>query len=117
MENNHTPGQWSILDESQAGHTPAIVSNGKFICELRGPRQDWSPSKETEANAHRIVACVNACEGINPEAVPAMLEALKEWNDIWHFIKDHYPDVELPFSLDKKGNDAAGRLRKAIALA
>jgi hypothetical protein len=30
-----------------------------------------------EANTHRIVACVNACEGINPEAVPDMLEALE----------------------------------------
>ena len=31
-----------------------------------------------DANAERIVACVNACEGINPEAVPEMLEALKK---------------------------------------
>jgi len=28
-------------------------------------------------NAARIVACVNACEGINPEAVPDLLEALR----------------------------------------
>ena len=33
---------------------------------------------EAKANAHRIVACVNACEGINPEAVPELLEALKD---------------------------------------
>ena len=32
---------------------------------------------EVEANARRIVACVNGCEGINPEAVPDLLEALK----------------------------------------
>lgn len=29
------------------------------------------------ANAARIVACVNACEGINPEAVPDILRALE----------------------------------------
>jgi hypothetical protein len=27
-------------------------------------------------DAGRIVACVNACDGINPEAIPGMLEAL-----------------------------------------
>jgi hypothetical protein len=31
-----------------------------------------------EANKLRLVACVNACAGINPEAVPAMVEALRE---------------------------------------
>ena len=32
----------------------------------------------TEADAHRIVDCVNACKDINPEAVPAMLALLKD---------------------------------------
>ena len=31
----------------------------------------WNLHK-VEANARRIVACVNACEGINPEAVPEL---------------------------------------------
>ena len=30
---------------------------------------------ECEANAARIVACVNALAGLNPEAVPALVEA------------------------------------------
>lgn len=30
------------------------------------------------ANAQRAVACVNALAGINPEAVPALIEALQE---------------------------------------
>ncbi len=34
------------------------------------------------SNARRIVACVNACEGINPEAVPELLEALKIAEDV-----------------------------------
>ena len=29
------------------------------------------------ANAARIVACVNACKGINPEAVPDLLAAME----------------------------------------
>lgn len=30
----------------------------------------------TEANARRIVACVNACAGLNPEAVPDLISAV-----------------------------------------
>ena len=33
-----------------------------------------SPER-AEANAERIVACINACEGINPAAVPDLLAA------------------------------------------
>jgi hypothetical protein len=33
---------------------------------------------EQEANAQRIVDCVNGCEGINPKAAPQLLEACKE---------------------------------------
>lgn len=42
---------------------------------------EYSPSAE---NAARIVACVNGCEGINPDAVPDLLAALElvlEWVD------------------------------------
>ena len=31
----------------------------------------------TRINANRLCACWNACEGINPEAVPDLLEACK----------------------------------------
>ena len=68
----HTPGTWKIKRQpnklfsiygnaGNAAGTPLLVAQG-----LR------------EANASRIAACVNACEGINPEAVPELLEALKE---------------------------------------
>jgi len=33
--------------------------------------------KELLANAERIVACVNACAGIDPAAIPALIEALE----------------------------------------
>lgn len=34
-----------------------------------------------DADLDRIVACVNTCAGINPEAVPMMLKALEFIND------------------------------------
>lgn len=45
------------------------------ICHTGGGRR---PSEEAEANASRIVACVNACRWlIDPSAVPDMLAALE----------------------------------------
>ena len=65
-----------------------VRSNGRIIARVYGQ------STETEeANARRIVACVNACEGINPEAVPDLLEAAEWLNNF--FI--HYPHTSIEF--------------------
>jgi hypothetical protein len=45
------------------------------------------PVHRHEANARRIVACVNACEGINPEAVPDLLAACE-------YVKYAAPETE-----------------------
>ena len=69
MNTKHTPGPWiahedAIFQEKPHGEVSPLICdtiNGrKFTGEERG------------ANARRIVACVNACEGINPEAVPEL---------------------------------------------
>ncbi len=64
------------------------------------------------ANAERIVACVNACEGINPEAVPELLDALQD------IIADHdervalYPESETqPRRLEVMGIASAAIAR------
>ncbi|MCK5600503.1 hypothetical protein KAR91_01470 [Candidatus Pacearchaeota archaeon] len=44
--------------------------------------------KELEDNANRIVSCVNACAGINPESLPALFDAVKD-------IINHFPDSTL----------------------
>ena len=64
----HTKGRWVI------GHRVAT--------EWWTVEQQNSPHEEIgiiygKTNAYRIVACVNACEGINPEAVPDLLAACK----------------------------------------
>ena len=40
-------------------------------------------------NGQRIVSCVNACRGINPEAVPELLEACEE-------IQNTLIDINIP---------------------
>lgn len=45
------------------------------------------------ANADRIVSCVNACAGINPEAVPDLLDALIEMNRLFSLVWQAEEDV------------------------
>lgn len=74
-----------------SGHTPEpwrvdkLGDDGRVICGPEGePIADWTCSSQkydelgdwvTEPDADRIVACVNACVGINPEAVQELLSA------------------------------------------
>lgn len=73
---NWTPEPWTNsrgfenLVSSHDGQTP--------ICDCRS---SWNPPGPIEhANAERIVACVNACEGLNPEAIPELIAVCeREW--------------------------------------
>ena len=97
MTTKHTPGPWRIGD---AGHTVFGPPNGE-------PAPKIIAGGLTRANARRIVACVNACEGINPEAVPDLLQACK---------------AALAYMIDDKASDVSGEralsaIRAAIAKA
>lgn len=82
MITKHTPGPWKpdgyglrVLAEPKhfkptAAHPVFVVAQCSTFCNGTEP--------EERANAARIVACVNACEGINPEAVPDVVKALEE---------------------------------------
>ena len=59
MDTNHTPEPWR--------YSNGFIFSGK---EIVG-------GSCNETNDKRIIACVNACAGINPDAVPEMLEALR----------------------------------------
>lgn len=75
-DTKHTPGPWTAkANPNDWGWDFPNVQDAKNcrpICHV----PDWD-KPEGEANWARIVACVNACEGINPEAVPDMLAALE----------------------------------------
>lgn len=70
----HTSGRLiasnSGIWEKEPGDGPNI---NLLASTLLGSRDD----ETNHANAKRLVDCWNACEGINPEAVPALLEALE----------------------------------------
>jgi hypothetical protein len=62
MESKHTPGPWHI------GGTGSVFNADATV---RVARETSTPE-----DAERIVACVNGCEGIDPEAVKDMYAAL-----------------------------------------
>lgn len=118
----HTPGPWhtgttestKYMIYSQLGFCIANSFNGVFV------------DAACEANARRIVACVNACEGFSIEELEGadlfkdsiesgnlineLLEALKETTMVLDRIFDVVGDAVEPDSI-------CGRARAAIAKA
>ena len=86
------------------------ADNDQWMCVARftdSECSDFYPDTEVcEANAARIVACVNACEGIaDPSVVPELLEACKSALAL------------IEISTDYKGMSTSRELRAAIAKA
>lgn len=84
----HTPEPWEsvkALSGSENDRGFNIYGGAQFIGRVSPMIKDkrGNASEEGIANADRIVACVNACAGINPEAVPDVLEALKGMCDAY----------------------------------
>lgn len=67
--NKHTAEPWLTNTNSQ-GDWDISPDGEDMICDLKG-------CANSEANAVRIVACVNACAGLNPDAVPGLVSALR----------------------------------------
>lgn len=86
MSTKHTAGRLGANNSGKACYCAGIdhsnwnwflyitIESGEIVCVAHG-----ATKQEAEANAARIVACVNACEGINPEAVPMLVEACREF--------------------------------------
>lgn len=74
----HTNEPWIAVATYKEGSAWTLrerIKSGRVIASI--PFQINRPDEQKTADAHRIADCVNACEGINPEAIPDMIEALK----------------------------------------
>ena len=96
----HTPTPW----KAEEGEEPlwVIKGSGKFhFIAVTSQGND-------EANARRIISCVNACEGIeNPEAIKELIEAAHRG------LNDHNPEDCLYCALRKSENIAGSCWRCA----
>lgn len=73
MSTQHTPGPWFYhtgTESVRADTMRLIVSMPPEPCETA------EAYTTLQANARRIASCVNACEGINPDAVQELLKNL-----------------------------------------
>ena len=68
MNAQHTPGPWTAeLDAHGRGR---VKGNGCWVATTWTNADDDSHKRyPAEANARRLVACLNACEGISTEAL------------------------------------------------
>ena len=95
MAIQHTQGKWSILDTEDNSPLIYCEQKAKTIAEVNpkcGAHYSITETDEVQANAQLIVDAVNntAGKGINPNAVPGLLEALK---NLLGVLGD-YPDRE-----------------------
>lgn len=77
-ENKHTPEPWIYQEDSDAyTHIIRQKADQRMIIAY-GPQ---SSKGNVEHNIRRIVACVNACAGINTEALEHRVHLLKAEDD------------------------------------
>ena len=73
----HTQEPWGLRHTAQR-NLHDIYAAGRPDTLATTAFHGWK-SDESEANAHRIVACVNSCADFqNPAAIPDVVEACKE---------------------------------------
>ena len=79
----HTPGPWHSHKSS----------TGDGLIYDRSPYDGGRVvGQASMANAARIVACVNACEGLEPSAVRELIEAASDClADLDHYAATHGP--------------------------
>lgn len=84
-KNKHSAEPWTTKPEPGYANSRALYAEGRYIGAMMSPEKDDKPSQTTKADAARVVACVNACEGMQqPEVAVAWARKaidlmLKEW--------------------------------------
>ncbi len=104
----HTPEPWII---SPGACQNCLVTEDAVIAHFVSiGERGWETAI---ANAHRAWACVNACKGIDPAAVPDLLAALKA-----AVAAGMVPQLDsLPTNTKTAVGDAAKMIYAAIAKA
>ncbi len=121
-EAKHTSEPWELHPDypNQVRRPPSNDAYGLSACIADCSSGIW-PDSKTVANAARIVACVNACKGINPEAVPDLLNACREALEIRSlaYQVDANPklDILTRREIERKVDGIIERIEAAIAKA
>lgn len=83
MKTAHTPEPWEFFTGPDNDTHINAANGGCTIARLGDKCFDPDcPAEVDEADAARIISCVNHCAGINPETVPALFrfaETVNTW--------------------------------------
>lgn len=104
--NRNTPGPLGYREGSSPHYQAQIYDN-------KGKTVAISYNDEGGYNAQRLTACWNACDGINPEAVNELLEALRR---VEGFMADMAKDIDggnYPVSFLSVHNAVVSAIAKA----
>jgi len=74
MSTKHTPTPW----HNQSDWKSIYSEDGCFIATVV-KMPTYKNKIEHSADSDRIVSCVNACAGLNPEAIPGAVKALEDF--------------------------------------
>jgi hypothetical protein len=64
MTQQHTPEPWKVITK---GTVPLIVHKGDIRMPIAVVQEVYMSRAQRQANARRIVACINACKGWTTE--------------------------------------------------
>lgn len=98
MSDLHTATPWEVID-------------GRFIRQSGNPRHviaRVSKGDAMEANARRIVACVNACAGIRTEALEHRAHLLKAEDDTLASLRRQRDELLAALNLIEVDKDGDG---------
>lgn len=95
----HTPEPWqvSLTDDTTIVHKHSDGTQS-VIAETDGDYNEPDLWPVMEANARRIVACVNALKGFSTEAIEAgavkgLVDALEDCRAGLQYVRDHHGDL------------------------
>ena len=107
----HASEPWYVMESKKLKHKQCrwIVSGRNYIAKVYGGT-DYMSAGDAIANADHIVACANACKGINPAAVPDMFAALEA-------AVDYKQNSGVYGELDELSDETVQKIKKAITKA
>ncbi|MBS1170123.1 MAG: hypothetical protein H6R01_1041 [Burkholderiaceae bacterium] len=125
MTDKHTPTPWRVAEDAfDNDGMPESVIRGLDDRAAIAVTLDFGENNPSmrEANARRIVACVNACAGKTDEEVRQLPEVLRGYHNALENVAQQRDELLLVMTraaakLESDGDEwgAADELRKAIA--
>lgn len=111
----HTKEPWGAMDVRPGGveRITIIGEEGQVICRVENMVSGRSINAEDEANARRIVACVNVCAGIDTNTLETAAADKKRWG---RMFEKSIVDIATHAELEQQRDELLVALKSARAV-